>query len=221
MHVQLLFFQRQKRILRWRNWWMSLLPSILLVKRERGTNIMPIGTGVVVFTGQETTSNLLSFALLLLLIHPHVLQRYICCDLGILLYVILVWCTSCRVLEEIKEVVGDKPSVEADDLDKLIYIKQVFKIYNINSQFHYHKLVEQNVHWQVFEESLRLVPPVPIVSKEAPQGGLTLSGYIIPQGTTLWVRVHRLVGLYNWTIIYYAAALFDGYGSLSMLMWAL
>ena len=35
-----------------------------------------------------------------------------------------------RVLEEIEEVVGDKPSVEADDLDKLIYMKQVHNCCN-------------------------------------------------------------------------------------------
>ena len=32
-----------------------------------------------------------------------------------------------RVIEEIEEVVGDKPSVEADDLDKLTYMNQVAK----------------------------------------------------------------------------------------------
>ena len=31
-----------------------------------------------------------------------------------------------RVREEIDEVVGDKTSVEADDLDKLTYMNQVF-----------------------------------------------------------------------------------------------
>ena len=30
-----------------------------------------------------------------------------------------------RVMEEIEEVVGDKSSVEADDLDKLTYMNQV------------------------------------------------------------------------------------------------
>ena len=31
-----------------------------------------------------------------------------------------------RVKDEITEVVGDKPSVEADDLDKLTYMNQVY-----------------------------------------------------------------------------------------------
>ena len=31
----------------------------------------------------------------------------------------------CRVMEEIEEVVGDKTTVEADDLDKLTYMHQV------------------------------------------------------------------------------------------------
>lgn len=39
---------------------------------------------------------------------------------------------------------------------------------------------------QVFEETLRMVPPAPIVTKKAPRG-LTLSGYSVPEGTTVWV----------------------------------
>ena len=31
-----------------------------------------------------------------------------------------------RVMEEIEEVVGDKTTVEADDLDKLTYMNQVY-----------------------------------------------------------------------------------------------
>ena len=31
----------------------------------------------------------------------------------------------CRVMEEIEEVVGDKTTVEADDLDNLTYMNQV------------------------------------------------------------------------------------------------
>ena len=37
-----------------------------------------------------------------------------------------------RVMEEIEEVVGDKTTVEADDLDKLTYMNQV-KIVFLNS----------------------------------------------------------------------------------------
>ena len=34
--------------------------------------------------------------------------------------------TVYRVMEEIEEVVGDKTTVEADDLDKLTYMNQVY-----------------------------------------------------------------------------------------------
>ena len=37
-----------------------------------------------------------------------------------------------RVMEEIEEVVGDKTSVEADDLDKLTYMNQVYGEYFMN-----------------------------------------------------------------------------------------
>ena len=57
-----------------------------------------------------------------------------------------------RVMEEIEEVVGDKTTVEADDLDKLTYLTQVF------------------------EESMRLYPPAS-PQKAAPSGGMTLRGY--------------------------------------------
>ena len=33
-----------------------------------------------------------------------------------------------RVMEEMEEVVGDKPSVEVDDLDKLTYMNQVLHV---------------------------------------------------------------------------------------------
>ena len=70
--------------------------------------------------GQETTGNLLAFSIVLLQQHPDVLHRW-------------VTHTVCdnettpvhRVMEEIEEVVGDKTTVEADDLDKLTYMNQV------------------------------------------------------------------------------------------------
>ena len=41
--------------------------------------------------------------------------------------------------------------------------------------------------FQVIEETLRLFGPVGGPSKEAPEGGLTLSGYHIPEGTGISV----------------------------------
>ena len=69
----------------------------------------------------------------------------------------------CRVMEEIEEVVGDKTTVEADDLDKLTYMNQVF------------------------EESMRLYPPAS-PQKTTPSGGMTLKGYYIPEGLDILVK---------------------------------
>ena len=43
---------------------------------------------------------------------------------------VVVILISHRVIEEIEEVVGDKPSVEVDDLDKLTYMNQVLHVKN-------------------------------------------------------------------------------------------
>ena len=40
-----------------------------------------------------------------------------------------------RVMEEIEEVVGDKTTVEADDLDKLTYMNQVGVAWLVMSKF--------------------------------------------------------------------------------------
>ena len=70
----------------------------------------------------------------------------------------------CRVMEEIEEVVGDKTTVEADDLDKLTYMNQVF------------------------EESMRLFPAAS-PQKLTPSGGITLKGYYLPEGLPILVRI--------------------------------
>ena len=59
---------------------------------------------VLLYTGQETTANTLSFALLLVHQHPDVLER---------------------LLAEIDEVFGNKTTVSAEDLEKLKYTEQV------------------------------------------------------------------------------------------------
>ena len=54
--------------------------------------------------GQETTANTLSFAVVLVHQHPEVLER---------------------LLLEVEEVLGDKDTITAEDLDKLKYTEQV------------------------------------------------------------------------------------------------
>ena len=54
--------------------------------------------------GQETTASTLSFAVVLVHQHPEVLER---------------------LLLEVEEVLGDKDTITAEDLDKLKYTEQV------------------------------------------------------------------------------------------------
>ncbi len=90
----------------------------------------------IFIAGQETTSSSLAFTLYEILNNPHV---------------------EAKLLDEIKEVLGEREEVEFDDLAKLKYIGQVF------------------------EESLRKHPiaPTPIrrLRKE-----ITVGGYQIPKG---------------------------------------
>ena len=81
-------------------------------------------------------------------------------------------------MEEIEEVVGDRTTVEADDLDKLIYMHQV--------STYCHQYSSSSVA-QVLEETLRLFPPAN-VNKATPPGGLKLHGYDLPAGIDTVVR---------------------------------
>ena len=73
--------------------------------------------------GQDTTQNLLTFALALTLLDQNVHERYIHNSAAfILTYVVLC---SCRVQAEVDEVLGNKDRVDAADLEKLNYIEQV------------------------------------------------------------------------------------------------
>ncbi|KAL5473747.1 hypothetical protein EMCRGX_G028291 [Ephydatia muelleri] len=76
-----------------------------------------------------------------------------------------------RLLSEIADVLGDRKEVTGDDLDKLKYTKQVF------------------------QEVLRMYPPVDSIYKESPKGGLMLSGYYIPQYT-------NMLGSVPWWVLY-------------------
>ena len=58
----------------------------------------------LLFPGQETTANTMCFAVILVHQHPEVLER---------------------LLAEIDEVLGNKTSVSAEDLEKLKYTEQV------------------------------------------------------------------------------------------------
>ncbi|KAL5489555.1 hypothetical protein EMCRGX_G018660 [Ephydatia muelleri] len=85
------------------------------------------------------------------------------------------------LLSEVEGVLGDRNEVTGDDLDKMKYTEQVI------------------------QEVLRLYPiGLPSLSKDSPKGGIVMSGYHIPEGTTIQgfslgtlhhARVPRLAGL--------------------------
>lgn len=89
--------------------------------------------------GQETTSCLLSFCLICLAKHPHVLKR---------------------LRDEIDTVVGEKPSVEFEDLNKLRYLDMVL------------------------QETLRRYPPSAATYRETNQNDV-IDGYALPKGTSV------------------------------------
>ena len=113
-------------------WWMTLQLSILLVCLSivLHTQVSVSEYTCICAIGQETTGNLLAFAVILLHQHPDVLARYEVvikknCHNPVLG---LFCCDDLRLREEIDEVLGDKKSVSADDLDNLKYTEQVMKI---------------------------------------------------------------------------------------------
>jgi cytochrome P450 len=93
--------------------------------------------------GQETTSNMLSFTLILLLRHPEVMER---------------------VIEEVDAMYDEEEGdeISLNGLEKLTYMNAAF------------------------EESLRLYPPGPVISKTTDKV-VVLNGYHIPNGTEITV----------------------------------
>ena len=67
------------------------------------------------------------------------------------------------LLSEI-DVLGDRKEVTRDDLDKLKYTEQMI------------------------QEVLRMYPSVGWMNRESPKGGVTLCGYYIPEGTTIFLH---------------------------------
>ena len=75
------------------------------------------------FTGHGTTCNLLSFAVVLLHLNPNILERWmvpapISNDYD-------GFFSVCRLQSEVDEVLGNKESVNAEDLTNLQYTEQV------------------------------------------------------------------------------------------------
>ena len=91
-----------------------------------------------IFEGHDTTSAALAWTLYLISTHPEV---------------------ETRVLEEIKEVLGDKPYPDYDDMAKFKYLALCIK------------------------ESLRLYPSVPTIARSMTED-TTVNGHLIPKGVS-------------------------------------
>ena len=94
----------------------------------------------IFIAGQETTANSLAFTLFEVLRNPHV---------------------EAKLLDEIKEVLGDREKVEFEDLAKLKYTGQVF------------------------EESLRKHPIAPTALSRILEREITVANYQIPKGSAV------------------------------------
>ena len=73
--------------------------------------------------GQETTANTMMFAIILLALHPNILERYV------LLYIYHknnnMISLYIRLQQEIKDVLGNRTTVTEKDLEEMQYTEQV------------------------------------------------------------------------------------------------
>ena len=70
-----------------------------------------------------------------------------------------------KVQEEVRTIVGKKPKIETNDIQKMDYMKCVIK------------------------ETLRLHPPGPLLLPRETTGSFNLEGYQIPPKTRVWINV--------------------------------
>ena len=75
--------------------------------------------------GQETTASMLTFALVLTLLHPHVLERCVFIPCAIIMIDVLITSINYRLQSEVDEILSDKKYVSLEDLEKLEYTEQV------------------------------------------------------------------------------------------------
>ncbi|VVC44950.1 Hypothetical protein CINCED_3A014120 [Cinara cedri] len=119
--------------------------DILLELREAGENLtdedIKYQLATILSTGYESTTITVSFCLLLLAMHQDIQDK---------------------VYDEIYSVFGDSDEeCTIDNINKLVYLKQVFR------------------------ETLRLFPPAPVILRELQSDVQIFSGnYMIPKGTT-------------------------------------
>ncbi|NXL96194.1 CP4B1 protein, partial [Alectura lathami] len=99
------------------------------------------------FEGHDTTTSGISWILYSMAMHPEHQQR-------------------CR--EEIKGIVGDRDTIEWDDLGKMPYTTMCIK------------------------ESLRLFPPVPAVSRQLSEPVTFFDGRSLPEGTQIGVSIFAI-----------------------------
>ena len=90
----------------------------------------------------------------------------------------------CSLLSEVEDVLGDRKEVTGDDLDKMKYTEQVWT----HPPPSHLTLTDTHTFIKVIHEVLRMYPVASFIFKDAPKGGIIMSGYHIPEGTGMTVR---------------------------------
>nr|XP_014430679.1 cytochrome P450 4B1-like isoform X2 [Pelodiscus sinensis] len=131
--------------------YLDFLDILLCAKDENGAGLsdedLRAEVDTFMFEGHDTTASGISWLLYCMALHPEHQQR-------------------CR--EEIQEIVGDRETVQWDDLGKMTYSTMCIK------------------------ESLRLYPPVPGVSRQLSKPITFHDGRTLPEGSRVSVHIYCL-----------------------------
>uniref|UniRef100_A0A8C3RYN1 Cytochrome P450 family 4 subfamily B member 1 n=1 Tax=Chelydra serpentina TaxID=8475 RepID=A0A8C3RYN1_CHESE len=130
---------------------LDILDILLCAKDENGEGLpdedISAETDTLMFGGHDTTGTGISWLLYCLALHPEHQQR-------------------CR--EEIKEILGDRETIQWNDLSNMPYITMCIK------------------------ESLRLYPPVPQMYRQLNQPVTFFDGRTLPEGSLVSLHVYAL-----------------------------
>uniref|UniRef100_K7G4B5 Cytochrome P450 4B1-like n=1 Tax=Pelodiscus sinensis TaxID=13735 RepID=K7G4B5_PELSI len=143
--------QDQQELEKKKKKYLDFLDILLCAKDENGAGLsdedLRAEVDTFMFEGHDTTASGISWLLYCMALHPEHQQR-------------------CR--EEIQEIVGDRDTVQWDDLGKMTYSTMCIK------------------------ESLRLYPPVPGVARELSKPITFHDGRTLPEGSRVSVHIYCL-----------------------------